>query len=81
MQVGSERFFIVILIVFIYYYFFQGYLLSKKALDIFGKKLIEDKFFCSNTGVEDQDISNCAQRLFIKQPNSIDSAGREKFHP
>ena len=58
-----------------------GYLLSKKSLEIFGKKLIEDKLFCPNSGIEDQDISGCAQKLQIAQPNSIDQMGRERFHP
>lgn len=58
-----------------------GYLLSKKSLEIYGKKLSSDILFCPNTGIEDQDISVCAQKLQISQPNSIDEMGRERFHP
>ena len=65
----------------VYFKFLLGYLFTQKALEIFGKKLIEDIKFCPNTGVEDQDISVCAEKLQISQPNSIDLKGRERFHP
>ena len=55
--------------------------MSKKSLEIYGKKLSEDKVFCANTGIEDQDMSTCAEKLQIAQPNSVDEKGRERFHP
>jgi len=56
-------------------------LLSKKSLEIYGKKLEEDKNICPKSGVEDQDMSTCAVKLKIAQPNSVDEKGRERFHP
>ena len=58
-----------------------GYIFNNKALNIYGKELAQDAKVCPNKGVEDQEMSKCAKKLNISEPNSIDEAGRELFHP
>ena len=58
-----------------------GYVFNNKALNVFGSKLYDDLKNCPNTGTEDQDMSACARKLNVSEPNSIDSSGRELFHP
>ena len=58
-----------------------GYVFSRKSLQTYGSKLSVDYTFCQNTGTEDIDIYRCGEKLNISQPNSVDSNGRERFHP
>ena len=58
-----------------------GYLLSQEALLRLGKRLNQNFNSCPNTGVEDRDMARCLRKLNVKQGKSIDSNGRERFHP
>ena len=58
-----------------------GFLLNKQALNKIGQKLKANYSFCTNTGIEDQDVSKCLQKLNVSTINSVDHLGRERFHP
>jgi glycoprotein-N-acetylgalactosamine 3-beta-galactosyltransferase len=67
-----------------------GYVLSRASLKRLGKKLLTQRTSqfsyrryskkCRNTGVEDQDISNCLEKIGCIKGVSIDDCGRERFH-
>ncbi len=58
-----------------------GYVLSREALSRFGPKIVADKKFCANSGIEDIDIAKCLRKLDVKAGVSIDELKRERFHP
>lgn len=58
-----------------------GYVLSNEAFKRIGNKLNEDYKFCPNSGFEDRDVGKCLRLLDVFPKKSIDSLGRERFHP
>ena len=58
-----------------------GYLLSNQALLRLGYNLNRNFTYCKNTGTEDVDVARCLRKLGVFPNKSIDSYGRERFHP
>ena len=57
-----------------------GYLLSKEAFTMFGKEL-NNKTDWNYGGCEDVDVARVLRKLKIYPEKSLDSKGRERFHP
>ncbi len=58
-----------------------GYVLSREAFSRIGQKLTDNFTFCQNTGIEDVDVAYCLRNLQVYPNKSLDSLGRERFHP
>jgi glycoprotein-N-acetylgalactosamine 3-beta-galactosyltransferase len=58
-----------------------GYVLSREAFHRIGAKLNENFEFCSDTGIEDVDVSICLNRLNVSLGPTTDANNRERFHP
>lgn len=58
-----------------------GYILSRESLHRLGSALTKNYEFCENTGTEDVDVARCLRRLGVSPESSVDTAGRERFHP
>ena len=57
-----------------------GYLLSKEAFQRFGKKLNGNRDW-DYIGAEDVDVARALRNLQVYPEKSLDSKGRERFHP
>lgn len=67
-----------------------GYVVSQAALKSLARKLTFDNGdktsrllfnrHCENTGIEDQDVTACLDKVGAKRVRSVDELGRERFH-
>lgn len=60
----------------------SGYLISNRAIQLFGEAMRRDKYFCvKDKGDEDVDIARCLANLNVTPGESRDEQMRERFHP
>ena len=58
-----------------------GYLLTGAAFRLVGHKLVTNRTYCQNTGIDDVDLAACLRTLGVVINSSLDEIGRERFIP
>lgn len=58
-----------------------GYVISKESFIRVSDKLIKDRDFCPNSGIDDLDLNACFRLLNVYPNSSLDEQGRERFLP
>lgn len=56
-----------------------GYLLTGEAFRRVGHKLVTNRTYCQNTGIDDVDLAACLRTLGVRIKSSLDEFGRERF--